>query len=199
MGTTGIHRERGSNDLEWARQEFSCDNERVKQTVLDISKTGGALYAAIESITKADGTREVFGLVVKISWANKSEGHINFYYKPIEETEGPYYHDCPERILRLLTKPANRYAETWREACRQKRKDHAKAKKLLIPGATITITSPVRFRGEDPISKFVATENKLRFWAIRDNGTRFLCRLTILPREIKSININMENQSSKQS
>lgn len=40
-----------------------------------------------------------------------------FGYKDIDETMGPFYYDCPNVILKLLSSTDNEYAKTWREKC----------------------------------------------------------------------------------
>ena len=43
--------------------------------------------------------------------------YYNIGYKDMEESEGPYYYNCPERILKLLTPTSNEYALRWRKKC----------------------------------------------------------------------------------
>ena len=43
--------------------QFTFDNEKRKLTVLDSASKLGTYYAAVESVVKATGEREVFALV----------------------------------------------------------------------------------------------------------------------------------------
>ena len=69
-------------------------------------------YLAYE-ITK-DGERKVFAFVCLL---NYSKDHYNFGYKDMDESMGPYYYDCPKRILDLLTPTDNVNALEWRKEC----------------------------------------------------------------------------------
>ena len=42
----------------------------------------------------------------------------------MSEDMGPYYFDCPEGILNLLTETDNEHALKWRESCRNKLLDN---------------------------------------------------------------------------
>lgn len=65
-------------------------------------------YAAMRS-TK---TNKVWALIVITDVADGEFG-----YKDMDETMGPFYYDCPNTILKLLSPTDNEYAKTWREKC----------------------------------------------------------------------------------
>lgn len=85
---------------------------------LKSSLVGNIYYSACERIR--DNDRVVFGLVVKTSCNMKD--YYNFSYKEMDETEIPYYYDCPKNILDMLTPTKNENALEWRKCCEEKRK-----------------------------------------------------------------------------
>jgi len=56
---------------------------------------------------------DVFGMVVIL---DRKKGE--FGWKSMDESMGPHYHNCPAKILDLLTAPTNEYALKWRNQCR---------------------------------------------------------------------------------
>jgi hypothetical protein len=77
--------------------------------VIDTARYGQVVYAAVRS---KDG-KEVFALVLL---TERQDGVL--YTKPATEDMGPAQDHCPARILDLLTEPANKHAEEWRQRCR---------------------------------------------------------------------------------
>jgi hypothetical protein len=70
-------------------------------------------YAAVEYAGK------VYGHVFLVNFYHDN-GATEFVYKPIDETMGPFYFDCPVNILRLLSplpKEGNDNARAWRAKC----------------------------------------------------------------------------------
>lgn len=49
----------------------------------------------------------------------KNSGN-QFAYKAMDESCGPYYYNCPKRILNKLSKTDNKYAQKWRQKSYQK-------------------------------------------------------------------------------
>lgn len=120
MGTTCSHKPANvkatdfiiDNHLTWDSHDKGTGD---KHTVLATALVGmREFYAAVEHV-KADGTREVWAAVIKVSWYPKD--HYNCCVKAMSEFEGPYYHSCPEKILKLLTPTDSEWANTWREKC----------------------------------------------------------------------------------
>lgn len=102
------------NHLTWDSHDKETGD---KHTVLATSLVNmRELYAAVEHV-RADGSREVWCAVLKVSWHPKD--HYNCCVKSMSEHEGPYYHNCPEKILKLLTPLADgqEWAARWREKC----------------------------------------------------------------------------------
>jgi hypothetical protein len=92
--------------------------------VFATARHGTVIYVAV----RAREGSGVFGLVLL---AERRDGLL--YTKPISEDMGPAEDGCPARILDLLTRPANEYAEEWRERCRARLpKPRPKADQVVI-------------------------------------------------------------------
>lgn len=82
----------------------------AKGSVEDIAASRRDTYVA----AKSPKTGKVQALVFVFS-NRKGEG----MYKIMGEEEGPFYYNCPQRILNKLTEPApNLVAAEWRQTCR---------------------------------------------------------------------------------
>ena len=120
MGTTCSHKPANVKATDFLIDNYltwdSHDKETGgKHTVLATALIGmREFYAAVEHV-KADGTREVWAAVLKVNWYPRD--HYNCCVKTMSEFEGPYYHNCPEKILKLLTPTDSEWANTWREKC----------------------------------------------------------------------------------
>lgn len=112
--------------------EWKVGNSTCK--VLKSAMYGSTYYGAIERINNDTQEHEVFAVVCLTSVDNSD--YYNFSYKDMDETEHPFYYDCPESILKLLTPTDNENANKWREGCRRK----AKKKKVLAKHEPIILT-----------------------------------------------------------
>lgn len=112
---------------------------------------GSVYYAAVRKLVRHVGNDEngngvyepmpeeeqsVFGAVFCTSVDSKS--YYNFSYKDMDETMGPYYCDCPNSILDILSPTENEYALAWREKCRERNEKKKILNKLPI-GTVITV------------------------------------------------------------
>ena len=95
---------------------------------------GSTYYGAIQKTNNNTKESEVFAVVVLTSV--ESNKFFNLSYKDMDETEHPFYYDCPESILKLLTPTDNENANIWREKCRKRNKD----KKVLAKYEPIILT-----------------------------------------------------------
>lgn len=120
MGTTCSHKPANitatefliKNHLTWDSHDKETGE---KHTVLATAMVNmREFYAAVEHI-KADGSREVWCAVCKVSYYPKD--YYDFCVKAMSEFEGPYCHNCPEKILKLLTPTDSEWANAWREKC----------------------------------------------------------------------------------
>ncbi|WP_285905118.1 hypothetical protein [Pseudodesulfovibrio pelocollis] len=112
------------------RHDFENDEQFIKSWIVgrgftmhgwsDVPEKGsrgkkGVYYIAVSN-DKNPG--EVFAVLVLYEWTQ--DGRLNFLYKVMDETVGPFYYDCPSRILNLLTDTEYPEAITWRKQCRMK-------------------------------------------------------------------------------
>ena len=95
---------------------------------------GSTYYGAIQKTNDDTKESEVFAVVVLTSVENNK--FFNISYKDMDETMLPFYYDCPESILKLLTPTDNENANIWREKCRKRNKD----KKVLAKHEPIILT-----------------------------------------------------------
>lgn len=90
----------------------------------------------------AQGKTEVIAVVVLTSVRN---GRY-FGYKDMDESELPFYYNCPESILKLLTPTENANANEWRKRCRE-----YNLKKKELDKATLNTSVAVIINGEKKI------------------------------------------------
>jgi hypothetical protein len=116
MGWTQTHKPKGQSLLDFFTSEFNNEKNGVTFTVLDCAAKLNEAYLAIEKVEK--NIRIVFAVVCLIRYYPK-DPYYNFGYKDMDESLGPYCYNCPERILTLLTPTNSKYANEWRQNCRQ--------------------------------------------------------------------------------
>ncbi|WP_196769057.1 DUF6927 domain-containing protein [Neomoorella thermoacetica] len=108
---------------------------------MDCAATFTEAYLAVET-GDASGPKEVFAVVCLLSYRPKD--YFNFGYKDMSEDMGPYYYNCPERILKLLTPTENKLALEWREKCWERIRAK-KARPKLREGMIIQFVEPLQF------------------------------------------------------
>lgn len=153
-------------DERWTQTEHDSYPEL---NVLKSAMVGSTYYAAVE--IKRNGVREkVFGTVALTS-TNWNDG-MNFGYKDIDETMGPYQCDCPKGILDLLTPTDSEYALKWRKRCEEKRAQ----KKDPNTKSNLPVGSVIKFKwhnGEEIVVKKMAPSFQFKrpWWYRVDNHT----------------------------
>lgn len=88
--------------------------------VLKSAMVGCEYYAACERYLVKDGKEKrlhVFGVVCLT--CGKGRNGTEWGYKDIDENCDPCYNKCPDSILDLLTPPLTKWANDWRERCRE--------------------------------------------------------------------------------
>lgn len=152
-------------------KELTCSNEVRTWEVLDHAMRGSVFYGLVKVTTIADGSTRYYGAV----WLTSRRGG-EFGYKDMSEDCGPYYYDCPKRILDKLDALApnpGQGAVEWRQACRKK----AAATKThkLVDGQQVTFVKELNFRTFTEATFTVRkVGGKVRF--VAGNGT--LCQIT---------------------
>lgn len=185
MGWTFFHKGRQTAG-EWFREYLTWENDQVKVKPLKTAIVNlREAYAAVETVYKVEtekhkpGDRKVWAAVFMLDYRPKDS--YDFGYKDMDESMGPYLHNCPEGILELLTPTDSGYANEWRERC-WARASKPKVKK----GVTVRFKDPVRLTTGSEYQLFrcldkrrnmfqVITEEgkpqgrvKLRNWLFRD-------------------------------
>lgn len=92
-------------------------------------------YAAVEVVIHATGERIVYA---DMTIVERRDGKV--WTKSMSEDMGPCYHNCPARILDLLTETKDETAKEWREKCRYAAVRHAQTAKLKV-GDKVTFRS----------------------------------------------------------
>lgn len=115
MGWTYAHRCIGLTHKEFFAGVFDGEKGRL----LDAAGVGyDQVYVAYALLDPTGAITDVIGVAIHTKWI-RSQNCENYGYKAFEESEGPYIHRCPERILDLLTPTTDEGALKWRAACRQ--------------------------------------------------------------------------------
>lgn len=134
---------------------YGWSDSQRSYKVLDSSLVGGReYYAAVERTDLTNCNREVFAGValVRISRRTGEE----FGYKGMSEDMGPYYYNCPVRILDKLRPSENQIVLDWRAKCReQAARTSAKNKGgKLEAGKRVQFADPIRFTNGAEVSLF---------------------------------------------
>ena len=104
--------------------------------VLKSSMVGSTYYAAVT--TERQGKESKVWAAVFLTCGKTKHDDTIWGYKDMDETEHPYYYDCPAGVLSLLTPTDNKCANEWREECRKKMAKKAELRKggqkpLFVP------------------------------------------------------------------
>jgi len=150
MGWTSLHRQDGQGMKEFFEREWNTKN------IIDCAMVNCAtVYMAYKTI-KSDlaNENEIVALVVRV---NFHRGYYNFSYKDMDETMMPYYFDCPERILKLLTPTTNENSIEWRKRCWENVNKRKSKPKLKI-GDVLKFHKPIRFTNGYEEDTFIVTD-----------------------------------------
>ena len=153
-------------DLEGEHPGFSCKitGYRGKYFALEISAIGKPT--------------EVIGMVVE-----SQKQHGEYWYKFVEETEGPVSAKCPLSILNLLTPTTDRDALEWRARC----KENLTPLKIR-EGDVVTFKEALQFNvGGSTVSArvFKKTHPTRQLFRCIDNPTLQFVRVTITKNHLK--------------
>jgi len=160
MGTTTVYNSGHLSAKEFVEKYvFPADDEGCK--LIDISLRGNVAYCAIQ----APKTGRILAAVVRLV---KDNGNWN--HRDMGEDSGPYYWDCPARILDQLSPTDNGYALEWRKRCRDRLKQ-TRATKDMKPGTVIKLEEPVTF--SDGVTESVFT---CEVWQMGPRRSRKLFR-----------------------
>jgi hypothetical protein len=120
--------------------KFNWETDKATNRCLDVALKLNVCYAAIETIQKETGDREVWAAVYLIRYVRNPFDGMDFGYKDMSEHMGPVQADCPARILDRLTVTDNENALEWRRRCRE-----ALSKRMPAVGTRVRFAEPVHF------------------------------------------------------
>lgn len=154
---------------------------------------GRVLDCAVVNMTEAyiayerawpDGRREVSAVVCMLVYRPWDE--FNFGYKDMSEKMHPYYYNCPERILKLLTPTDNKNALEWRRKCWENL--HARqARPKLRKGMVIRFDAPVQFNNGAVESEFRVQDPRRLLFTGKDGWGRYRLRRWLLEKRPWSV------------
>ena len=133
MGWTTVHKPVGTSVDSFFDKEFAGSNiEFVGKGCL---KNFSEYYRACYN----KKTNTYFALVCRIHFERDS--YYNFSYKDMDESENPYFYNCPKRIMDIIerSKPVNDMSKEWRM------KVHKVLDTKLDKGKVITFKKPIDF------------------------------------------------------
>jgi len=152
----------GMTVKEFFKREFENDSIKVLDCAVVKMRTA---YLAIEK-TRTDGTSLVFGMVCLLGY-RPSDFPYDFGYKDMDESQGLYETECPERILKLLSPvedfnygdQTREWVERWRKACWDNVNKKKSIPKINV-GDVIKFEKPLEFRGGWKFDTMVRTSSK---------------------------------------
>ena len=132
MGWTSVNKPKGMSLDEFFDKEFKCDS--LKFIGKGYTKNISEYYRACYNVEKG----VYFALVCKIHFG---KGYYNFSYKDMDESEDPYFYNCPKRIMDIIerSQPVNDMSKEWRM------KVHKVLDTKLTKGKVITFKKPIDF------------------------------------------------------
>ena len=165
MGWTYMNKDKGVGIKDFFSKRFNSDSDGKTIRVIDCSSTISEAYMAVEVNTGSE--HEVFAVVCCIN--HRPKDYYNFGYKDMVEDTGPYYYNCPERILKLLTPTESKYACEWRAKCWENIA-RRKSRPSFRVGDTIDFENPVSFRNGWNLKRFKVTNKRKLLFESPDVG-----------------------------
>lgn len=133
MGWVNLHRPKGLTNLAYFTEEILGEDLATYEYIAAYTRRG-VFYGALRN--KITGT--VTMDVIRFAWLPRFP--LNFYYKVMDERDMPFYFDCPERLLGLLSETDNANALEWRARCRAviaRKREEQKIKSALIKSVAV--------------------------------------------------------------
>jgi hypothetical protein len=154
MGWYGIRKESNEKLKDVLINELFSPSDRNKFELMAISMVGNTAYLA----TKIISTGKVFASVVITKTDNSS--YNNLWYKEMDETAGPHYYDCPQKILKMLTPTDSEYANEWRKECWKNIFEKANTPKVqkIEDGMKIKFKEPLKFVNGHVLDTFIVSK-----------------------------------------
>lgn len=115
MGWTSISTrsfELSAGQTAFFKKKYTGENKRISSVAKKVSKKGFNYFIVVEHFHKDTGITEPWVCAI-MTRTSKSW----FYYKEMEESEGPYIYAWGSFIRGLDFPPPNDFAKQWREVC----------------------------------------------------------------------------------
>lgn len=157
--------ERPANVKKYLVDNLTWETETKTNTCLDIAMKLNVAYAAVETVSKETGDREVWAAVFLMKYIPGDSDPFNWGYKDLTESCGPVECDCPKRILDLLTPTNHEHAIAWRARCRE-----ALTKRMPKIGTKVRFAHPIRFTDGTEEREFTVVRVGRRRKALRGKG-----------------------------
>lgn len=123
MGWWEQDKKHNENWKAWANRKYTFTSENFSNTVVDCSSLVGfrELYMVCERHEFQTGIKYRYALVVLVSKTKRG----TYMVKEMDESMGPYYYNCPKRLLKKLSPVRklrvfnNAYGSSkeWRKIC----------------------------------------------------------------------------------
>lgn len=135
MGWTGIPGNYRNESMKEAFEKVIVHGD-YKDVCVDYAVRGNTAYMVIEYVKKETHER-VRTIVVFLLRKSMYE----FTYKDMDESMGPYYYDCPMRLLKKVEgfEPINENARKWREEVKRLHEEKKVSRKVTNTLQTISI------------------------------------------------------------
>lgn len=160
----------------YIEKNYSGDHRRVR--VLESAQVGRIYYAALQVYNLENGVMTVDGLAC-IADLFHDNGKRMLEFKPISETSGPSYSDCPLSIIKLLTSPPNKYAAEWRAQCIAK----ALRPKFKVAPSDVVVFSEPFTTPEGECTHFFINGKDKTYWLVSNyfgSGTIYKLKNRVL-------------------
>ena len=157
MGWTFFN-DNGLSVGEICTREFTSTNPAGDRWSVVDQSTRGSVWYAIGRLDRVGQPPVFYGLV----WLTSRRGG-QFGYKDMDESCGPYYWDCPARLLDQLDKLAPNppgSALDWRARCRAKLFDKRKPSRVFVPGQLVKF-------GAGRVFELIAPAGPRRGWFVK--------------------------------
>jgi len=151
------------------RSRLTWESASASNRCLDIALRMDAAYAAVETVHKATGTREVWCAVILLRYRRDKNDPYPFGNKDLEESMGPRACECPARILDLLTPTNNEHALAWRAACRE-----SIGRRMPAVGTRVRFERAIKFGDGSSETEFTVIQLPRRRKVLRGaNGSHY--------------------------
>ena len=162
MGSTSFAHN-GKGTLELLKKEFQSSNSYGEWKWLDHACKGSVYYVLME-FTPAVLPHNPYYYVPELNGSyrylmvvltNRARGELT--YKDMSESMGPYYFDCPKRLIdkaSLLIQREYNDAIKWRADCAI-RMEANERRKAIKPGTKFRTDKPVKFASGVEISEWI--------------------------------------------